>query len=173
MANPHKPKAKLLILGAGGYGQVIKELAVATGDYETVDFLDDQSPLAIGRLDDHPRFLQMYTHAVVSIGNAEIRSKYLADLQSAGFQIPVLIHPRASVSGSAQLGAGTVVEAQSAVGTNARIGAGTLLCLGCIVNHDAVVGDFCTLQCGSVVCSNAVLPDKTLLDYNEVKKKKN
>lgn len=164
-------KGKLLILGAGQYGQVIAEIAALTGEYATIDFLDDKSALAIGKLDDYPRFSSTHTHALVSIGNPEIRGKYLTKLQNAGFQIPVLIHPQAYVSASAVLKAGTVVEAMSAVNTRAEIGCGTFLCLGSTVNHDAVVGDFCTLQCGSVVCSNAELPNNTVLDYNSVKKK--
>lgn len=42
---------KLLIIGAGGYGHLVKEIAVLNG-YEIVDFLDDNSPLAIGKVNE-------------------------------------------------------------------------------------------------------------------------
>ena len=48
----------LLILGAGGHGRVIEETAIAVKDekeenvYGKIDFLDDQSERAVGRLSD-------------------------------------------------------------------------------------------------------------------------
>ena len=43
----------LLILGAGGHGRVVKETAVAMGNFDRVDFLDDHSELAIGKCEDY------------------------------------------------------------------------------------------------------------------------
>lgn len=37
----------LLIIGAGGHGKVVVEIAVDFG-YEKIDFLDDDSPEAVG-----------------------------------------------------------------------------------------------------------------------------
>ena len=42
---------KLLVIGAGGYGRLAKEIAILNG-YEIVDFLDDNSPLAVGKVDE-------------------------------------------------------------------------------------------------------------------------
>lgn len=38
----------LLIFGAGGYGRVVYELALATGDFDPIAFLDDAKTDAIG-----------------------------------------------------------------------------------------------------------------------------
>ena len=43
---------KLLILGAGGHGKVVKEVAEATGRYEKIDFVDDHSNIAVGKVSD-------------------------------------------------------------------------------------------------------------------------
>ena len=40
----------LLIFGAGGYGQVVKELAVETGKFNKIEFIDDNNPLAISKV---------------------------------------------------------------------------------------------------------------------------
>ena len=42
----------LLILGAGQYGQVAREIAEAMGLFEHISFLDDNSSAAIGKLSD-------------------------------------------------------------------------------------------------------------------------
>ena len=39
----------LLIIGAGEYGQVIKEIAELNG-FEKIEFLDDKNPIAIGKI---------------------------------------------------------------------------------------------------------------------------
>ena len=38
---------KLLIIGAGGHGQVVAEIAMDLG-YSKIDFIDDNSEIAIG-----------------------------------------------------------------------------------------------------------------------------
>lgn len=49
---------KLLILGAGGHGKVVKEVAEAmchdSGNqfYTGIDFLDDNAPEAVGKISD-------------------------------------------------------------------------------------------------------------------------
>ena len=40
----------LLILGAGQYGMVAKEIAESMRKYDHIDFLDDNNPIAVGKL---------------------------------------------------------------------------------------------------------------------------
>lgn len=158
----------LLILGAGGYGHVVREIAEDSGIFDKIDFLDDSSPLAIGKFGDAEKFLKNYRNAVVALGNAELRLGYIEELRAAGFQIPAIISPRAYVSKSAKIAAACVVEATAVVNANAALSEGVFVCAGAIVNHNSSVGKVCTLQCGSVAPANSSLPDKTALKYNEV-----
>ncbi len=48
----------LLILGAGEYGQLVKELA--QNKYRRISFLDDKSEVAIGKLEDYNKFVGKY-----------------------------------------------------------------------------------------------------------------
>lgn len=63
----------LLIIGAGGHGKVVKEAAEALGTYNRIDFLDDNSELAIGRVDEYEKYVHDYEYAFVAIGTAEVR----------------------------------------------------------------------------------------------------
>lgn len=58
---------KLLILGAGQYGFVAKEVAEAMGCYSHIDFLDDYSDIAVGKLNDIDTI--EYDEAFIAIGN--------------------------------------------------------------------------------------------------------
>ena len=91
----------LLILGAGQYGQVAREIAEAMGLFEHIAFLDDNSSAAIGKLSDFDNYIDDFDSAVVAIGHAETRLKLIEQLIGAGYDVPVLIHPRAYIAPSA------------------------------------------------------------------------
>ena len=163
---------KLLILGAGQYGRVVRETADAMGCYAKIDYLDDNSAAAIGKLKDHGKFVQDYDCAFVAMGNPVLRRQWLDALRQAGFELPVLIHPRAFVSPTAKLGEGTIVEPMAVVNTEAVVEQGDLLCAGCIVNHNAHVMSCCQIDCGAVVASNALVPEGTKVHSGTVYDKK-
>lgn len=161
-------KDRLLILGAGQYGQVAKEVAESMGCFEEIAFLDDRSEVAIGKLSDYERFSTDYKYAFVAIGNSDLRLEYIEKLENACYNIAVLVSPRAHVSPSAQLMKGTIVEPMAVVNPGSSVGVGVFICAGAIVNHNSSIGDGCQLDCGSVVGSNVNLREKTKLKYNEV-----
>lgn len=158
----------LLILGAGQYGMVAKEIAEAMGCFEKIDFLDDRNEIAVGKLDSYGKYSGEYDCAAVAVGDAEVRFKYLEKLEAAGYDIATLVSPRAYVAQSATLMKGTIVEPMAVVNAFSNVSAGTIICAGAVVNHNAFVGTCCLLQCGSVVAAGAHVTDKTVLNYNEV-----
>lgn len=151
----------LLILGAGQYGRVVKETAEAMGCFVVIDFLDDYSPAAIGKLRTYCEFRQKYTHAFVAIGDPKLRKQWICNLKEAGYEIPVLIHPKAYVSASAVIKEGTVAEPMAVVNSEAIVEMGCLLCAGCVVNHNAHLMSCCQIDCNATVASNAVVPEET------------
>ena len=140
----------LLILGGGGHAKVVAETAIATGRYSEVAFLDDrfsgtdQMPSVLGipvlgplSLALEPAHREQFAAASVAFGNATARMNWIEQLAAAGYALPVLIHPTAWVSPSAQIASGSVVFAQAAVQALASIGVGSILNTGCSVDHDA------------------------------------
>lgn len=146
----------LLILGAGGYGQLVKELAQIIG-YEDIDFLDDNSPSAIGKLEEVDAVQEKYNAQIVAIGDSEVREKYFLKLKN-----PItLIHPRAIISQTAQIGKNVIIEPETVVNSNTEIKNGSFVCAGAVVNHNAVVGEFCQIDCNAVVGSFSVVDNHT------------
>ena len=72
---------KLLIIGAGGHGQVLAEVAMACG-YDRVDFLDDRNPCAVGTTDRAEALAGGYDGVIVSIGNNDLRRTLIQRLQA-------------------------------------------------------------------------------------------
>ena len=110
---------KLLILGAGGYGKTVADLASQLGCYDKIAFLDDgrSGEGILGRCSEFVSFADGNTEMYPAFGNSTIRMHWLKSLRDAGVTVPALVHPRAYVSPTARLGFGTVVLPMSVVNT--------------------------------------------------------
>ena len=159
---------RLLILGAGQYGTVAKEVAEAMGCYKTISFLDDNNPNAVGKLEDYAQFSGKYPYAFVAIGNLALREEWIFRLREAGFFLPVLVHPRAVVMPSAEVGSASIIEAMAVVNSNAIVGEGSIISSGSVVNHNAEIGSCCHIDCNAVVPANEKVPPKTKILYGTV-----
>ena len=152
----------LLIIGAGGHGRVVAEIAEDLG-YERIGFLDDNSEAAIGKLEDMEQFTE-YGEAVCAIGNNKVRKQVLDRLERAGYRIPYLIHPSAYISRSAVIEKGVVIEPGAVVNANSRIGYGSIISVGTIVDHDTVIGVCAHINAGAIVKAGAEVDDYTRVD---------
>ena len=169
---------KLLILGAGMFGTVVKEIAEETGAFERIAFLDDTFGSgdpecnclenSIGKLEDYQKFFSVYKYAIVSIGDPHIRKKWTKKLIEVGYNIPNIASPLAYVSPSAQIGTGVVIAPMAVINPNSCVGDGSFITAGAIVDHNSIVHDYCNIQCGSVVMPGAVVTEYTKTQPNEV-----
>ena len=142
----------LAIIGASGHGKVIAEIAELCG-YTDIQFFDDKWP----QLDDIAHWpvvgdVTSFRTAnlsesgnkkdcVVAIGNNDTRMKIQASLVDIGVRFPVLLHPSATVSQYASLGAGTVVMAHAVVNPFSSLGDCCIVNTGATVDHDCLIGD--------------------------------
>lgn len=149
---------KLLIIGAGGYGRLVREIAELNG-YDSIDFLDDNSELAVAKVDELDFIQKQYDGAIVAIGNPEVREKIYKRIAK-----PVsVVHPSAFISKSAVVGNGCVIEANAVINSETIVKNGTFICSGAVVNHNSVVNEFCQIDCNAVVAAGANVPAGTKL----------
>lgn len=159
---------RLIVIGAGGHGQVVKEIAEACG-YETIDFLDDNSPNAVGKIDEIPYRAPNYDGVIVAIGNNAIRRRITEQLENVeGMNNVTLIHPTAFVSSSAIIGKGTVVEPHAIINTNSRIGEGCIISVGSIVDHDSSIGYFSHINAGAICMAGSNVKALTRVNAGEI-----
>lgn len=157
----------LLIIGAGGHGQVVKEIAQDLG-YERIDFIDDYNSRAIGKIKDLENFKE-YQNAFVGIGNNKLRDELIDLLERLGYQVPVLIHPTAYISRSALIEAGTVVEPKAIVNANTKIKKGSIVSVGAIVDHDVTLGKCVHVNAGAIVKAGGKVKAFEKLEAGEVR----
>lgn len=156
----------LLILGAGQYGVMAKEIAEAMGVFGRIAFLDDSFNTSdgtdiIGTIADLPKIAEQFKFGFVAIGNPTLRRKLTEQLKQNNFALATLIHPTAYVSPSAQLETGCCVEPNATVQTGAVIKLASFIASGAVIRHNATVGEFCHVDCNAVVNTLAVVPAGT------------
>jgi len=161
----------LLVFGAGGHGRVVADAALAQGRWAQVRVTDrdagreGEEVLPGLRVEALEQALAACDEVHVAIGSGVARSREvealavgfaaslahrhpantLADVPSrtAGrLPLATVLHPDASVSPHAELGAGTFVAARAVVAPGARLGRGVVVNHGAVVDHDVQVGDF-------------------------------
>lgn len=158
---------ELLIIGAGGHGKVVAEIAEGIG-YEEIAFLDDNSSEAIGKIADIEKFKEQYSNAFVGIGNNKLRGELIQKLLDCGYTVSVLIHPSAYISRTATVGIGTVIEPKVTVNANSKINEGCIISVGAIVDHDAEIGACCHIIAGVIVKAGGKITAFRKLEDGEV-----
>lgn len=158
----------LLILGAGQYGQVVKETAETMDFFDKIDFLDDNNPLAIGRMSQYEKFYDEYRYAIVALGDANLRHILTDKLEANGFLIPSIIHSSAVISKSAKIGEGCIIEANTTLNTQSVLSKGVIVSAGAVVNHNAQIEEYCHIDASAVVSAGAIVKANTVVKENSV-----
>ncbi len=162
----------LLILGCGGYGETVKELAACTNAFDNIAFLDDNSPDALAKCDDYLNFTSEFSFAYPAFGNNEMRLKWLEKLEKANFNIPILIHPKAWVSQNAQIGTGCVVLANACINSRTQINKGCIINLGAIIDHHCTIKTAVHIGMGAIIKAGNIINSFKTIEAGEVLERK-
>lgn len=138
---------QLALLGAGGHGKVVADIALACG-WGAIEFFDDAWPsinlnghwpvvgdtgVLLGRLAE-------FDGVLVSIGRCATRWQKHQALRAAGAKLISVVHPHAYVSRFAVIGVGSVVMPGAVVNVDAVVGEACIINTGSTVDHDCVLG---------------------------------
>ena len=161
---------KLLILGAGGYGKTIADLAAQLCIYSKIAFLDDgrTGEHILGSCHEFRTFADPETHVYPAFGNNEIRMRWMGILREAQIEIPALVHPRAYVSPTAKLGTGCVVLPMAVVNTGVTVEEGCIVNIGALIDHDSVIGKGTHLAPGAIVKAENRIPAYTKIESGKI-----
>lgn len=157
----------LIIIGAGGHGRVIADAAEASGCWHDIAFLDDRYPElmlsgawpVIGKIKDAQNIQQRFSDACIGIGDNVTRLKLLNSLREIGFNLPVVVHPTATISHHAKIAEGTVIFAQAVVNIGASLGVGCIVNTGAKIDHDCVLGTAVHISPGVSLAGRVAIGD--------------
>lgn len=159
---------KIIILGTGGHGKVVKELAESCG-YEVIGFVGDNKPVGakildkevLCRIQDIESLKGETNKVAVAVVANTVREKRAKEITEKGFETPSLIHPSCIFSESADLGKGTVIMGGTVVNAEAYVGDFCIVNTGATVDHDCRIGDFCHISPGANLGGEVTIRDYT------------
>ena len=139
---------KLAIIGAGGHGKVVGEIALLN-QYDTIDFFDDRIneiknfPFnIIGNLEFLKKSLKNYDNFFVAIGDNVVRCDKISWLKNEKKNIVSLIHPKSTVSQFSSIEAGSCVMANAVINAGTNIKAGVIINTSSSIDHDCSIEDY-------------------------------
>ena len=158
---------KLLIVASKRYGDYVKEIAESMGCFEEISFVDNDREGAIGKLEDVESFYPEYNCAIAACDDGTERLEWNKKLETL-YNIPVLFHMDSTISPSANLMPGCIVEPRAVVGCGSTIGQATVIGANSVVEPYCLVGDGCTLKSGTIVKSTSMVAMNTRTEQGSV-----
>jgi len=134
---------KLALLGAGGHGKVVADLAQLSG-WESVTFFDDSYPERQingawpiqGTTQDLLHTLNHFDGVLVSVGDCAVRLNLYMALKESEAPLVSITHPNAVISSYAKIGLGCVIMAGAVINFGATIGDACIVNTGATIDHD-------------------------------------
>ena len=158
---------KLLIVASKRYGDYVKEIAESMGCFEKIAFVDNEREGAIGKLEDVESFYPEYNCAIAACDDGVERLEWNKKLEAL-YNIPVLFHMDSTISPSANLMPGCIVEPRAVVGCGSTIGQATVIGANVVVEPYCFIGDSCTLKSGTIVKSTSMVAMNTSTEQGSV-----
>lgn len=158
---------KLLVVASKRYGDYVKEIAESMGCFEEISFVDNDREGAIGKLEDVESFYPEYSCAIAACDDGTERLEWNKKLETL-YNIPVLFHMDSTISPSANLMPGCIVEPRAVVGCGSTIGQAAGIGTNVVVEPYCFIGDSCTLKSGTIVKSTSMVAMNTSTEQGSV-----
>ncbi len=163
---------RLIIIGAGGHGKVVADIALQRG-YSDICFVDDHAvgecmgyPI-VGRCSELNEYGEGKTDFFIAVGDNATR-KHIAETYDLNWV--TLIHPSAQIGSHVTIGEGTVVMANAVINACASIGKHCIINSGAIVEHDNVLGNYVHISPRAALGGTVAVGDETHIGIGAIVK---
>lgn len=102
----------------------------------------------------------------IGIGDGEIRAGLFERFISAGYCMPHLIHPSATVDPTADIADGVQVMAGAVLQADAKLAENIVLNTGCRIDHDCLIGRHALIGPGAVLCGGVSIGEHVTIGAN-------
>lgn len=139
---------KLLIIGAGGHGRSVANVASRTKKWETISFLDDN---LVGQKINGFQVIDNILNGInseyefdyfVAIGDNHQREHYQTLLLKKNKNVATIIDNSVILGMESSIGVGTVIMPGVIVNCNADIHMGSIINSGAVIEHDCTIGEY-------------------------------
>ncbi len=158
---------KLLILGCGGHGKVVADIAEKCAYFKDISFLDKKSlskysrytvfdNKIIGDINEEniEKFSKEYTHFFVGIGDNKVRIQWLKIIKRMNIKITKIIDPSAEISKYSEIDEGTFINKNTVIQCDSKIKSGSILNTSSTIDHDCIIGEGTHISPGVNIAGN-------------------
>lgn len=165
----------LLIVGAGGQCRSVISIVNSMDAWKIEGIIDTafkgqkeivMGVSVIGGLEKLKSYRGKGYSLVLAIGDNIEREKVAGMIPLDNFSLPNIIHCRAQVESSAQLGVGNVIGCYAFVGPDVVTGSFNIINTASVVEHEVRIGSFNHISPSATVCGRAEICDTTLIGTN-------
>lgn len=161
----------LLIVGAGIYGMVARDIAEEMNCFDKIDFVDDEKEetpdgnKVIGKISDLEKLSLDYSNIIIAIGNPKVRMALIKRItEEMPYRIVVLVSPRAYIAPSVQIGKGSIIEPMAMIHTGSVLQEGCFISAGAVVNYGSMCASGVHVDCNAVVAGGTLVPACTKVE---------
>ncbi|KAA5824419.1 acetyltransferase [Algibacter amylolyticus] len=169
-------KPTIYLIGVGYYTEVIIELARDCG-YQVAGLYhyneDRVGEIVLGvKIIDTTKAL--FSGNIkgkkfgVSVGENNTRESISKTIRSLGGETPNLIHPKAVLSPSVEIGVGCFIHAMAILHTATKIGDDCIVSSGSMLGHHASLGNVCFMAPFSLVGAYSTIGERVLFGLNSL-----
>jgi sugar O-acyltransferase (sialic acid O-acetyltransferase NeuD family) len=168
-------KPNILIYGSGGHAKAIIDMVRQIGKYEIAGLIDDniQSGTMVmgipvlGTQGILPTLflkgVKLAANGVGGILDIAVRVKIFDLLTKAGYHMPELIHPRATLEPSAKVENGVQVFANAYIGSEAFLHSMSMINTNAVISHDCEIGSYSHIAPGALLAGHVSVGERTLI----------
>ncbi len=169
----------LIIIGSGGMGREIYNLATCCKGYNTEykikGFLDDwpdainsfgNYPPVIGTVDNYE--VEPNDVFVCSFGSVKSKKEAVQKILNNCGEFINLIHPTAYIGKGAEIGSGCIIFQNAGIGDHTKIGNFVLIQATTYIGHDAIVGDYSRVDCHAVCVGGVIVEEEVTIHTSAV-----
>jgi sugar O-acyltransferase (sialic acid O-acetyltransferase NeuD family) len=148
-------KKNLIVIGAGGHGQVIADLALNLN--YNASFWDENPSNFKGnfQVENVKKIVPPLTSLVIGIGANSIREQF--SLYYPANRFVSLKHPNAIIADSVEVGTGTVILTGSVINRGVKIGHHCIVNTASVIDHDCIISDFVHISPNTTICGNVTV----------------
>ncbi|MFJ8234248.1 acetyltransferase [Ureibacillus sp. NPDC094379] len=149
---------EIILIGDSGHAKVIRDCVESCGN-QVIAMLDDKYDEITVHLNtikapiEHIEELMKVKDrkVVIAIGNNTIRKKIVERLSLSGHEYATIVHKKAIVSHSVEIGIGSVIMPGVIINADSKIGNHCIINSSSIIEHDSVVEDYAHISPNSTL----------------------
>ncbi|MHC9543637.1 MAG: acetyltransferase [Vulcanimicrobiota bacterium] len=169
----------IVLVGGGGHCRSSIDVIEAQGVFDIVGIID-MPELAgtnvlgypvIGCDDDLEQIASQYRNFLITLGQIKSplrRTELFLKIKNLNGVFPVIVSPKAYVSGHAIINEGSIIMHRAFVNANAQIGKNCIINTGAIIEHDAHIEDNCHISTGAIVNGGVAIKEASFVGSGAV-----